>query len=96
MSRTVVSLLLLCLGAGPAFAQAAPMSAGPPGTPITPAQIGHWIFPAGLSREEAVSDAGLQGYGAAHALHEDRYGDWIGQSHRGAFIVFPDGRVFPF
>lgn len=96
MSRTAVSLLLLCLGAGPAFSQAEPMSAGPPGTPITPSQIGHWVLAAGLTREEAASDAGLQGYGGARGLREDRYGDWIGQSRRGAFIVFPDGRAYPF
>lgn len=97
MSKTVgiAVAVTLCLSAGSAFAQAEPMSSGPPGTPITPAQIGNWTFAAGISQEEAAADAQAGGYFSARSLHEDRYGDWIGQSRRGAFIVFPDGHAYP-
>lgn len=98
MGKTVVIVVAMIIGLGSAkaFAQAAPMSAGPPGTPITPAQIGHWVFSAGISQDEAMEDAQARGYRPVSGLHEDRYGDWIGQSGHGAFIVFPDGHAYPF
>jgi hypothetical protein len=98
MCKTVVivATIILCLGSGRAFSQAEPMSSSPPGTPITPAQIGNWVFSAGISQDEAAEDAQARGYSPARGLHEDRYGDWIGQSGQGAFIVFPDGHAYPF
>lgn len=90
-----LAAMVLCLGTGTAFGQSEPMSSGPPGTPITPSQIGNWAFAAGISQQEAVEDAQANGYRAARGLHQDRYGDWIGQSGHGPFIVFPDGHAYP-
>lgn len=96
MCRAVgFTFLALALGPGAAFAQADPMGSGPPGTPITPPQIGSWVFTPGLSAEQAAADARAEGYGGIQGLHEDLYGDWIGESGRGAFIVFPNGHTYP-
>jgi hypothetical protein len=91
----ILGFLVMCSG-HKAWAQASPMDQGPLGTPVTPQQIGTWMAPPGMTQSEAAYDAGLQGYAQAHQMREDRYGDWIGQSGAGRFIVFPDGRAFPF
>jgi hypothetical protein len=63
MCKTVVivATMILCLGSGAAFAQSDPMSSGPLGTPITPAQIGNWVFSSGISQDEATEDAQARG-----------------------------------
>jgi len=91
----ILGFLVMCSG-HQAWAQASPMDQGPLGTPVTPQQIGTWMAPPGMTQSEAAYDAGLQGYAQAHQMRENRYGDWIGQSGAGRFIVFPDGRAFPF
>lgn len=98
MVRTTLIILgfLTLGGSAQAWAQASPMASGPLGTPMTPQQIGAWGMSPGMSEPEAMRDARLQGYLRARALHEDSWGDWIGQSGTRRFIVFPDGRAYPF
>ena len=98
MGRTSLVVLgfLVLGGSGQALAQASPMNEGPLGTPMTPQQIGTWFAKPGMSEPEAAYDARAQGYAQAAQLHEDSYGDWIGQSGGQRFIVFPDGRAYPF
>ena len=83
-------------GTAPAWAQASPMAPAPMGTPMTPQQIGSWMTMPGISESEAAYDARNQGYVQIMRMHEDSYGDWIGQSGSHRFIVFPDGRAYPF
>jgi len=96
MHKTVVvafGLLLLLPGA--ARAQSTPVENGPPGTPITPPQLGNWTFSPGISEDEAARDARAQGFAPLAGLREDDYGDWIGDSRKGAFVIFPDGSAYP-
>jgi hypothetical protein len=96
MPRIVAVTLCFWLGAvGLACAQATPDESGPMGTPITPPQMGNWIFCPTISKTEAENDAQAQGFGHISGLREDDYGDWIGTSGRGALVIFPDGRAFP-
>ena len=66
-----------------------------PHLPITPQQLGNWNFSPGISQAEAEDDARAQGFGQTSRMREDDYGDWIGQSPKGALIIFPDGQAFP-
>jgi hypothetical protein len=96
MPRIVAVTLCVWLGAaGLACAQSSPVESGQSGTPITPPQLGNWIFCPTISKDEAEDDARAQGFGPISGLHEDDYGDWIGTSRRGALVIFPDGRAFP-
>jgi hypothetical protein len=96
MPRTLSIAVCIFLGAtGAAFAQATPDQSGPMGTPITPPMIGDWMFSPSISKAEAENDAEAQGFGPISRLREDDYGDWIGESRRGALVIFPDGRAFP-
>jgi hypothetical protein len=63
---------------------------------MTPSQVGAWVGAPGLDEAEAEHDGRAQGYRAERLMHRDRYGDWIGRSGKGGFIVFPDGKAFPF
>ena len=98
--RRAITVILVCfisLGVGPpALAQANTTEVGPLGTPMTPQQIGAQIAEPGLSQAEAEYDARTQGYRPVQSMREDRYGDWIGHSGSRGFIVFPDGKAYPF
>ncbi len=94
-NKIAVALGILLLVSGPALAQSTPVDNGPPGTPITPPQLGNWTFGPGIGAEEAAQDAKAQGYAPVTGLREDDYGDWIGTSQKGGFIIFPDGHAFP-
>ena len=78
-----------------AFAQASPVSEGEIGTPITPDSLGNWNFMPGITASEAARDAQAQGFRSVSRLHQDDYGDWIGQCRKGELIVFPDGTAYP-
>lgn len=93
MGILVLSLMVASLGQ--AFAQASPVDSGPMGTPMTPPQIGGWVLQPGISKAEAAQDARAQGFAHVSHLREDNYGNWIGESGRGALIIFPDGRAYP-
>jgi hypothetical protein len=96
MPRTIaVALGVLLIAAGPALAQSTPVDNGPPGTPITPPQLGNWTFAPGIGEDEAAQDARAQGFVPVTGLRQDDYGNWIGNSRKGAFIIFPDGHAFP-
>jgi hypothetical protein len=96
MPKTIVTVACLFLaGAASAFAQATPDASGPMGTPITPPQVGNWEFDPGISRAQAEDAASAQGFGHVSRLREDDYGNWIGESGKGALIIFPDGRAYP-
>ncbi|MBW4022397.1 MAG: hypothetical protein HIU92_04530 [Proteobacteria bacterium] len=95
MPRTfALAFCLFLSAAGGAAAQESPVDSGPMGTPITPAQIGAWIFAPAISKTEAERDARAQGFGHISRMHRDDYGNWIGDSGKGGLIVFPDGRAY--
>jgi hypothetical protein len=96
MPRTLGFAVVFFLGAaGMALAQSTPVESGSAGTPITPPQVGDWMFSPTISKSEAEDDALAQGFGHISRLREDDYGDWIGESVKGALVIFPDGRAFP-
>ena len=96
MPKAFAFVLCLMLGAaGPAFAQASPVSVGPMGTPITPSDLGGWTLTPPISAAEAARDAREQGYAPVAGLHQDDYGNWIADSPKGALIIFPDGQAYP-
>lgn len=95
MPRTfALAVLLFLSAAGLAAAQETPDDPGLMGTPITPAQIGGWVFGPAISAAEAERDARSQGFHHISGLRRDDYGDWIGDSGQGGLIIFPDGRAY--
>ena len=95
MPRTFMLAFLLSVSvAGVASAQESPVESGPMGTPITPAQIGAWVFAPAISKTEAEQDARAQGFYHVNRLHRDDYGNWIGESAKGGLIILPDGRAY--